>query len=331
MENTILPINSYPTRRMHATLELEPASSSRAFIEANTLPVSLPEIQHHHLIPVFVKDNEPLISQWDFIQTVVEAVTDTFRGEQILRPQVRVSHPIKGRIPEAKDKPASLLLDSERTIYYERMMFCLEIPTVMDVIDGNTLSLLVGGVKAYNLDNLYNKKGAQEHFKLFIGFQNMVCTNLCVQTDGYMSDLKVTSLEQLRTGIYRLLDSYDQLRHLKQLQSLTEYSLTEPQFAQLLGRCRMYSYLPAEARKQIPALLYGDTQLGTVCKDYYRDESFCRQEDGTINLWRLYNLFTGVNKSTYIDQFLDRSVNALDFTTQVQQALDGGNASWFLN
>ncbi|QMU28789.1 DUF3871 family protein [Adhaeribacter radiodurans] len=331
MENSIIPINSYPSRRMNPTVVLEQSSSSRAFIEANTLAVSLAEIQHNHLIPVFVKDNEPLISQSDFIQTIVEAVSDTFQGEPILEPQIRVSHPIKGRIPEAKDKPASQLQDWERTLYYERMMFCVEIPTILDVIDGNTLTLLVGGVKAYNLDNLYNKKGAMEHFKIFIGFQNTVCTNLCVRTDGYFSNLKVTSLEQLRTGIYRVLDSYDQHQHLKQLQTLTDYSLTEQQFAQLLGRCRMYPYLPAEEKKQIPALSYGDTQLGAVCKDYYKDASFCRQEDGNINLWRFYNLFTGVNKSTYIDQFLDRSVNAFDFTNKVQQALSGGSTSWFLN
>ena len=32
--------------------------------------------------------------------------------------------------------------------------------------------------------------------------------------------------------------------------------------------------------------------------------------DGEINLWRLYNLFTGANKSSYIDRLLDRGVNA---------------------
>nr|WP_218033445.1 DUF3871 family protein [Adhaeribacter aerolatus] len=315
---------------MHLNTELDEQSSSRAFIEANTTAMSFREIRQDHIIPVFVKDNEPLISQSDFIMATQEVVTDLFRGEQILQPQIRVSHPIKGRIPDAKDKPANQLQEWERTIYYERMMFCLEIPTIMDTIDGNTLTLMVGGVKAYNQDNLYNKKGASEHFKLFIGFKNLVCTNLCVRTDGYLADLKVTGLDQLRSGIYRLLDSYDQHKHLRQMQTLTEYAITEQQFAHLLGRCRMYAYLPGEEKKSIPQLLYGDSQLNAVCNDYYKDSSFCRQADGDINLWRLYNLFTGANKSTYIDQFLDRSVNALDFTTQMQQALDGENTSWFL-
>jgi hypothetical protein len=330
MENTLIRVSARPVSN-HLTSEAGTASAPRAFIEANTVVVSHSELRRDHIIPVFVKDNEPLISQSDFISAASEAVSDLYRGELILRPEVRVSHPIKGRIPEAKDKPASQLEDWERTIYYERMMFAIEIPTIMDEIDGNALTLMVGGVKAYNLDNLYNRKGAAEHFKVFVGFQNKVCTNLCVSTDGYLADLKVTDLDGLRAAIYRLLDAYDQHRHLRQMQELTRYALTEQQFAQLLGRCRMYHYLPGEDRKQITQLLYGDTQLMAVCRDYYRDASFCRQQDGNINLWRLYNLFTGANKSTYIDQFLDRSVNALDFAGQVRDALDGRNTSWYLN
>lgn len=141
----------------------------------------------------------------------------------------------------------------------------------------------------------------------------------------------MSSVEQLQKAIYQLLHAYDHHQHLRQLQTLTEYSITEQQFAQLIGRCRMYQYLPAAAKQQIPALLYGDQQLANVCKDYYRDQSFCREPNGDINLWRLYNLFTGANKSTYIDQFLDRSVNALDFTQQVQYALEGTSNNWYLS
>ncbi|MBC5774335.1 DUF3871 family protein [Pontibacter sp. KCTC 32443] len=306
-------------------------SVSSAFIEANTVEVVLPELQQEHIIPVYVKDNEPLISQADFIRTTQAAASAIFSGERIKAPQIRCSHPIKGRIPEAKDKPADQLQDWERTLYYERMMFLLEIPSIVNSIDGNQLTLTIGGVKAYNLDNLYNKKGAAEHFKVFIGFNNLVCTNLCVRTDGYLADFKASHVDQLYVGIYSLLSSYDQHQHLKQMQSLTECSITEQQFAQLLGRCRMYQHLPAEGKKQIPPLLYGDSQLTAVCRDYYRDPSFCKQEDRDISLWKLYNLLTGANKSTYIDQFLDRSVNALDFASQIQGAIQGNASSWYIS
>ncbi|MBJ6119007.1 DUF3871 family protein [Pontibacter sp. BT310] len=306
-------------------------SVSSAFIEANTVPVLLSELQQEHIIPVYVKDNEPLISQADFIRTTQEISSSVFSGGQIRAPQIRCSHPIKGRIPEAKDKPADQLLDWEKTLYYERMMFLLEIPSIINTIDGNQLTLTIGGVKAYNLDNLYNRKGAAEHFKVFIGFNNLVCTNLCVRTDGYLTDLRVNHVEQLYAGIYNLLSSFDQDQHLRQMQALTDYSITERQFAQLLGRCRMYQHLPSEKKKSIPPLLYGDSQLTAVCRDYYRDSSFCKEEDGSISLWKLYNLLTGANKSTYIDQFLDRSVNALDLASQIQGAVQGKSTSWYID
>ncbi|MBD2752497.1 DUF3871 family protein [Spirosoma validum] len=327
MEHIPVKIDLLPSSLAY---EVEPQSSARAFIEANTLVATVDEVRHQHLIPVFVKDNEPLISHGDFINATLDAMSDVFRGERILLPQVRVSHPIKGRIPDAKDKPASQLQEWEKTIYYERLIFAVEVASIRDMVGGNTLSLTVGGVKAYNLDNLYQKKGADEHFKVFVGFQNKVCTNMCVWTDGYLNDLRVKNLDQLRMAIYRMLQMYSQDNLLHRVRSLPEYTLSEQQFALLLGRCRMYGHLPANARKYIPPLLFGDTQLGAVCKDYYRDESFCRQDDGSINLWRLYNLFTGVNKSSYIDTFLDRSVNALEFVEQVRSGLDGQGTNWYL-
>lgn len=305
-------------------------SNAKSFIEANTVDVGLSSIRDEHIIPVFVKDNEPLISHADFIDAVSELSADIFHGEHILRPAVRVSHPIKGRVPDAKDKPAHLLQEWEKTIYYERMMFVIEIPSIQDEIGGNTLSLTIGGVKAYNLDNLYSRNQCDQHFKVFIGFQNKVCTNLCVWTDGYFSDLKVRSIGQLRAAVRTLLESYNANFHLSQLRSLTDYSITEQQFAQIVGRCRMYNHLPADMKADIPPLLFGDQQIGSVVKDFFKDESFCKDQYGNINLWKLYNLFTGANKSTYIDNFLDRSVNAYDLVEKVKFGLDNRQQCWYL-
>lgn len=71
-------------------------------------------------------------------------------------------------------------------------------------------------------------------------------------------------------------------------------------------------------------------RLSTVTKDYYQDESFCRNVDGDINLWKVFNLFTQTNKSSYIDTFLDRNVNAFNFSNSLLKALSGsGNYHWF--
>lgn len=306
-------------------------STDKPFIQANTIESNLEEIKAKHIIPVFIKDNEPVISHTDFIDVTSEIVNEIYSSEQVLRPNIRLSHPVKGRIPEAKSKPAIQLLEHEKTLYYERMAFVIEIPSVYDEIDGNIVSLTIGGVKAYNLDNLYNKKGADEHFKVFIGFKNTVCTNLCVWSDGYMSDLKVKSIGQLKGCIRTLVENYNARYHLMQMDEMTKHSISEQQFAMLLGRCRMYQHLPNHLKNGIPQMLMGDNQIGMICKDFYRDESFCKSDDGSINLWRLYNLFTGANKSTYIDNFLDRSANAYHFIEQIRFALQNKEYNWYLN
>lgn len=296
-------------------------SSENAFIVANTMPASLREIREQHIIPVYSKDNEPLISHADFVEATYETVHQFFPQEVILEPSVRVSHPIKGRIPSARNKPAKDLSEWEKTLYYERAAFVIEIPTIQDQVGDNTLSLTIGGVKAYNLDSLHNRKGVDEHFKVFIGFQNKVCTNLCIWSDGYVADLRVKNTDQLIQAIQKLIQRYRASQHLRAMQDLTRYYLTEQQFAQLIGRCRLYQYLPPAQKRDIAPLLLGDTQINIIARDYYRDKSFCRSEDGTISLWNVYNLFTGAVKSSYVDTFLDRNVNAFQFSQSLLRAV----------
>ncbi|CAN5665279.1 DUF3871 family protein [soil metagenome] len=306
------------------------SSTDKPFIIANTTGATFEEIKSEHIIPVFVKDNEPLISCAEFIEITTNIATEVFSEEIIYKPSIRLSHPVKGRIPDAKDKPANQLEEWEKTIYYERMAFIIEIPSISDTIDGNVLSLTIGGIKAYSLDNMYNKKGADEHFKIFIGFQNKVCTNLCIWTDGLYNDLKVKSAGQLGACIKSLFQNYNHQFHIRHLKELSNHSLTEQQMAQFIGRCRMYQHLPHNLKNEIPQLLFGDNQIGTIVRDFYKDDSFCRMEDGSINLWRLYNLFTGANKSTYIDQFVERSVSAFSFIYDIKQSLQCKKESWYL-
>jgi hypothetical protein len=328
-EATLLPVQeNTPSATESAITD---ASTEKPFMQANTIDITIDEIRRDHIIPVYIKDNEPLISQIDFIDATSSIVADVFAGERILRPSIRLSHPVKGRIPDARDKPANQLEDWEKTIYYERMAFIIEVPTISDVVGGNQLSLTIGGIKAYNFDTLTNKKGSDEHFKIFIGFENKVCTNLCIWTDGTMLDLKVKSLGQLKACIRSLIEGYNKQHHLFHLKELCNHALTEQQFATLVGRCRMFNHLPQNLKKEVPELSFGDTQLSAVCKDYYRDDSFCKDTDGNINLWRLYNLFTNANKSTYIDSFADRSTSAFSFVYNLKQALQHQTYNWYLS
>lgn len=301
------------------------------FIEANTEVVALDDLRDIHIIPVFVKDNSPLISQLDFIQTTVDIVQDV-SGKNTAAPSIRVSHAIKGRIPEARNKKASELLEHEKTIYYERMAFIAEIPTYKEQVNGQELTMTVGGIKAYNEDNLYNVGGAFQRFRVFIGFKVKVCTNLSIWTDGYSQELKVRSLTELGEKIHDLVQGYQSETHLNFLRNLTDYELTEQQFAMLIGKARLYHHLPNDRKKEVPELLISDSQISTVARQYYKDEHFRGQIEKGINLWNLYNLLTDSVKSSYIDTFLDRNANALSFTQGIAQALEGkGNYHWFLN
>src|SRR4051812_13241591 len=81
-------------------------NSNKPFIEANTIESTLEEIRSRHIIPTY-RDSEALISQAEFIEVTEDVVQDVFKAERIAAPAVRLSHPIKGRVPEARNKPAS--------------------------------------------------------------------------------------------------------------------------------------------------------------------------------------------------------------------------------
>ena len=313
------------------TVEEQLPKKRLPFIEANTKEVSVGHLKNDCIIPVFSKDNEITISHHSFIEAVYDAANEVFRGERVDNPDVRVSHIIKGRIPEAMNKPVSSLLDSDKTIYYERMMFCMEIPTIYEDIAGNRLNLTVGGVRAYNQENLYSRK-TFEKFKVFIGFKNMVCCNMCISTDGYKSEIRAMSLGELYRSAIGLFQSYSMDNHIQMMKRLQEYSISEAQFAQFLGKSRMYQYLPNKEKKQLPEMLMTDTQINLVTKAYYNDSNFGRKPDEKeLSMWKMYNLLTGANKSSYIDSFLDRSLNAGELSSGICRAIKGDDEySWFI-
>lgn len=66
-------------------------------------------------------------------------------------------------------------------------------------------------------------------------------------------------------------------------------------------------------------------------KDYYEDPFFSRERDGSINLWKMYNLFTQTNSSSYIDAFLGRAHNDFEFSQGLQKSLNDRSYHWFLS
>lgn len=300
------------------------------FIEANTMEIDLQHLKSDCIVPVFSKDNELTISHNSFIETVWDAANTFFRGETVESPDIRVSHIIKGRIPEAIHKPANQLLESDKTIYYERCAFIIEVPTIWETVEGNRLTLTIGGVRAYNHMNLYSKKTV-EKFKVFIGFKNLVCTNLCVTTDGYLGQLEVTNTSDLYRAVLEMFNHYDPAKHIHLMQTLGNSYLSEHQFAQILGKMRLYQCLPQGYQKSVPRLLITDTQINSVAKAYMQDTNF-GGFGGDLSMWKFYNLLTGANKSSYIDSFLDRAYNATEIAQGINAALHGDEKyKWFID
>jgi hypothetical protein len=307
-------------------------STEKVFIEANTIPMSMREIKDEHIIPVYSATNEPLISHHEIIECVYQVTQNWFQNEHVLNPSIRVSHPIKGRVPDAKYKKANELLPWEQTLYFERMMFCIEVPTIVNDINGNKLSLTIGGVKSFSTDNLYGKRpSGEQYIQLFIGFKNHACCNLCISTDGVKMNVGIRSLSDIANAVEQLFYSYNYKAHLEMMQKLSALKISESEFAQFIGKARLYRFLPDNRKSTLIPLLFGDQQMGAVAKDFYTDENFnAESSSGEINLWRLYNLLTGVNKSTYIDQFMYRAINAQELVLEIYKHKLGEICSWYM-
>mgnify|MGYP000219567876 CR=1 FL=1 len=128
--------------------------SSSKFIEANTQEVSFGHLKEDCIIPVFAKDNETTISHFEFIDAVKEVTQQQYKNT-VLSPSIRVSHQIKGRIPSAIGKPVKELLAHEKTTYYERMVFMIEIPNKQVVVNNQILNSITNlakiGMKLHGL------------------------------------------------------------------------------------------------------------------------------------------------------------------------------------
>lgn len=309
-------------------VEQSPITSKGNFIEANTKAISLDHLKSDCIIPVFAKDNETTISHYSFVKTTYEIAKSFYPEHNVLAPDIRVSHVIKGRIPSAIGKPAKELKEHEKTLYYERCAFSIEVKGITAEVGGNTLNLSIGGVRAYNQENLYSKKSL-ERFKLFIGFSNAVCTNLCVSTDGLLDEVRVADVTGLSEKITGLLNQYDPESHLDEMQRLTEVNIDESMFAHIVGKMKMYHQLSKSDRKALIPVLLNDGQIRNLVKGYYHDVDFSAN-NGRINLWQFYNLLTGANKSSYIDSYLERGANAHAIVHELARSIQNRTPNWLL-
>ena len=94
-------------------------------------------------------------------------------------------------------------------------------------IIGQTIYLCIG-VRAYNEDKLYARK-SPEKFKVFVGWQVRVCSNLMLTCDGYSGTIECMSELDLFDKATRLFKQFEPMKeeNLTLLENLDRTTITE--------------------------------------------------------------------------------------------------------
>lgn len=308
------------------------ASEHPNFIESNTSAITLEELTNHNIIPTF-SDNTLTISHQNFIGTVSRVAEQVF-GE--LTPiECRVSHPIIGRIPSAQHKKANELLDSEKTVFYQRLAWCCHVKNLIRSINGQTVHLCIGGVRAYNEDKLYNRQSAMK-FKIFVGWQVRVCSNLMLTCDGNSGTIECMTEADIMQKSLELFSAFNPHKEetLSLLENLNNTPISETQFCNIIGRLRLLQNLPVTEQKQYPTVSFGDQAVNAMVKNYVSDPNFGKKPGEEYTCWNLMQNANESVKQAYIDRWLDRNQNCTDFAIGIQKALtaeDTEGYDWFLS
>lgn len=332
METTLVTVKEQRDYQMDEYVpfeEVKVSSPSVNFLEANTSAIAIEELSTKCVVPTWA-NQELTISHQDFINTIHDAACNMFTGETVRKPEIRVSHIVRGRVPSALGKKASELLESEKTQFYQRLAFAFTIPTIHENVNGQELELCIGGVRNYSDLNLYRATKGTEKFSVFIGWRVNVCSNQVLTGEGVKLQLEVMNLNDLYKNALEMFYNFNPAREIHLLQTLSQSYLTETQFAQIVGRMRLYQALPNGYQRNIPRLLITDSQINNVCRDYYTNPNF-GAKDNTISMFDFHNLLTEANKSSYIDTYLQRAVNATEVAVGINNALHGDTKyAWFL-
>ena len=322
--------NRFEYADFEEVVERPVTKSHVSFLDANTNSITLDELKTQCVVPTWA-NQELTISHQDFIEAVHDAAKTFYQGESVNAPDIRVSHIVRGRTPNALGKRASELLECEKTQFYQRMAFAFTLPTIYETIEGQRLELCVGGVRNYNDLNLYRASKSIEKFSVFVGWKVCICSNQVLTGQGVKFSMEVMDLKQLYQQVMELFNQFNPAKDIHLMQTLSNTYLTETQFAQIVGRMRLYQALPQGLSKYIPRLLITDSQINNVCRGYYGNPDFSAGKDGSLSMWNFHNLLTESNKSSYIDSYLQRAVNATDVAVGINNALRGDSTyQWFL-
>ena len=304
------------------------------FIEGPSNEISLEDLTYKSIIPTF-SDNSLTVSHQKFIETVRKAAEIIYGTGNITPAECRVSHPIIGRVPSAQHKKANELLDEEKTIFYQRLAWIAQVSNITSSVNGQTVSLTIGGTRSYHEDKLYARQNPQ-HFRIFIGFRVCVCSNMMLTCDGVSDNLLCMTEADIFQKSIELFCRFNEVKEatLYNLEALNNTWLTQEKFCKIIGRMRLYQALPNTQQKQLPQILLGDSVVNAATKEYIKNPNFGMGDgDGSISCWMLMNLLNEATKNSYADLWIDRNANCTTFASGIANAINGTDNSynWFLN
>ena len=124
---------------------------------------------------------------------------------------------------------------------------------------------------------------------------------MCINTDGFKEDLRVSSASELQHKVIEVMQNYNAELHLMEMKEFTQDYLSEHQFAQLIGKSRLYQHLPKSEKQKIQQSILCGVVIGFIC-------GFVGAGGGMMLLLVLtsvlgYELKTGVGTSVFIMTF----------------------------
>lgn len=304
------------------------------FIESNTQGITFEELTEKHVIPTYA-DGTLTLSSGSIIKATMRAAEEVY-GE-LTTPEIRLSHRVQGRTPEAINKPTSELQDEDITTFYQRMAFLCRVQGITRIINGQEVHLCIGATRSYSEDKLFGRPTPSK-MRLFVGWFVKVCTNGCLTCDGNSGTIECMTEADVYEKALALFKSFDPEKEntLEMLENLGTTRISESDFCKIIGRLRLYQALPSSEQNVLPKVILGEQAVSKMVHGYVSNPNFGLKDGAdSISLWELLQLANeAVKQGAYIDQWLERNQNCIDFVLGIQRAIlgiDQEGYDWFLN
>lgn len=93
-------------------------------------------------------------------------------------------------------------------------------------------------------------------FKVFVGWQVRVCSNLMLTCDGNSGSIECMTEADIMQKTLELYNGFEPMMDetLQRLEDLHDTPISEELFCKIIGRMRLYQALPVKEQKELPPL-----------------------------------------------------------------------------